>query len=246
VTDDDQQLERALSDPEPSANALLQPPPALEGRILASLAASRPPTRGAIARQTTALTMVSWSITLVVFLLAGGPRVLGRPLPLLAGTALGIGAISGVAAWAALGRGKSMLGRARRLLVPIIIGSPAMILTWKLFWSAQFAGAFDAWPTRPGLRCLVLSLALALCPLTAFVVGRRSSEPRRPVLTGFSAGVALGCITSSLTDLWCPVAYLPHVLLGHLLPIVLLGGIGAWSGWQFIAFERAPSPTIKI
>lgn len=133
-----------------------------------------------------------------------------------------------------------MLGRTRRLLVPISIGSPLLIVAWKIFWSAQYEGASSAWAARPGLRCLLLSLSLAVCPLIAFVIARRSSDPRRPALTGFSAGVAMGCIAALLTDLWCPVAHLPHLLLGHLLPIALLGVIGAWLGRRWIALDNTP------
>jgi hypothetical protein len=33
-----------------------------------------------------------------------------------------------------------------------------------------------------------------------------------------------------LVDLWCPVAYLPHLLLGHVLPLALAVGAGAMLG----------------
>jgi hypothetical protein len=220
--------------PMPSAG----PSPELKARILRTVGSQPPLTRELFVRQTVALTVGSWLVSLVVFVYAGGPRVLGRPLSLVVGTALGIGTIAGVTAWSALGRGKSTLGRARRSLIPIIAGAPAVILAWKVFWSEQYSGALQEWPTRPGFKCLALSLSLGLCPLIAFAVARRSSDPRRPVLTGFAAGVAIGCITTLLTDLWCPVAYVPHVLLGHLLPIALLGTLGAWMGGQFIAIGR--------
>jgi hypothetical protein len=218
-----------------------EPPAHIAARLRQTLAAHPPPTRAAIARQTVALAIGSWSVTLLVFFFAGGPRSLGRPLSLITGTSLGIAAAAAIAAWATLARGNSMLGRARRFLVPLIIGSPALSLAWKLFWSAQFAGALEEWPTRPGLRCLLLSLSLGLCPLIAFAMARRSSDPARPMFTGLAAGVAIGCVTSLLTDMWCPVAYLPHLLLGHLLPIALLGVLGAWLGWQFIALEQRRS-----
>jgi hypothetical protein len=204
--------------------------PELKARILRTVAARPQATRQMVVRQTVALTVGSWMISLFVFFYAGGPRVLGRPLSLVVGTALGIVAIAGVAMWSALGRGRSTLGRTRQVLIPIVIGAPALVVSWKIFWSAQYFGAFEEWPTRPGFKCLALSLSLGICPLIAFAVARRSSDPRRPVLSGFAAGIAIGCVTALLTDLWCPVAYVPHLLLGHLLPIVLLGALGAWMG----------------
>lgn len=214
----------------------LAPPKGLEARMARSAIRLGPPRR-VVAQQTVALTLGSWVISAVVFLYAGGLRPTGRPLSLILGTAAGIGSIAAVAGWAALSRGRSTLGRARQWLIPIVIGSPAFILAWKIFWSAQYEGAFRPWPTRPGFRCLGLSLAIAICPLVAFAVARRRSDPRRPILTGFAAGLAIGAITSLLADLWCPVAYVPHLLLGHMLPIVLLGGLGAWLGRVAIALR---------
>jgi hypothetical protein len=82
-----------------------------------------------------------------------------------------------------------------------------------------------------------LALALGILPLVAFVVSHRASEPRRPALTGFAAGIAIGCVAALLTDLWCPVAYIPHLLLGHILPISILGGLGACLGGRFVALR---------
>jgi hypothetical protein len=213
----------------------VEPPTALKGRI--AIAAQPGIRRSVFVRQTVALTIGSWLIAVLVFVYAGGLRPTERPLSLILGTSAGIGAIAAVAGWAALGRGTSTLGRARPWLIPIVIGSPALILAWKVFWSAQYEGALDHWPTRPGFKCLALSLAIAICPLVGFALSRRGSDPRRPGLTGFAAGLAMGAITSLLTDLWCPVAYVPHLLLGHLLPIVLLGGLGAWLGRVAIALR---------
>jgi hypothetical protein len=215
----------------------IKPSKELKEKALSAVSARSAPTRKVVARQTAALSIGSWLITLVVFVYAGGPRVLGRPLSLVIGTALGIAAVAAVSAWAALGRGDSTLGRARQWLVPVVIGSPAVILAWKLFWSAQYGSVLEHWPGRPGFRCLALSLSLGICPLVAFAIARRRSDPRRPILTGFAAGVAIGCITSLLTDFWCPVAYVPHLLLGHLLPIALLGALGALMGGQVIALR---------
>jgi hypothetical protein len=225
----DERLKQAFPD--------VPPPSDLKARVLASAAARPSRTRQALARQTAALTASSWLIAFVVFVYAGGARVTGRPLALVIITAAGIAIVALVTAWAALARGNSTLGRARQWLVPVIIASPAAILAWKIFWSAQYAGAMDEWPTRPGFRCLALSLAIGVSPLLAFAIARRGSDPRRPMLTGFAAGIAIGALTAVLTDLWCPVAYVPHLLLGHLLPMALLGLLGAWLGKQVIAFR---------
>jgi hypothetical protein len=41
-----------------------------------------------------------------------------------------------------------------------------------------------------------------------------------------------------LVDLWCPVAYFPHLVLGHVLPIIVLALLGAWIGDRWIAMTR--------
>jgi hypothetical protein len=212
------------------------PSQALRQRALAAATHPSVP-RGVLVRQTVSLTLGSWALAIVVFAYAGGLRIQGRPVALVAGTSAGMLIIAALSAWAALGRGRSTLGRARHWLIPVIIGAPLVILAWKVFWSAQYEGALEQWPTRPGFRCLVLSLSIAICPLIAFAVSRRGTDPRQPMLTGFAAGVAIGAVTSLLTDLWCPVAYVPHLLLGHLLPIALLGAMGAWLGRQIIALR---------
>jgi hypothetical protein len=138
---------------------------------------------------------------------------------------------------AALVRGRSSLWRPPRVLLPFLIGSPAALFLWKIVWSSQYAGALDAWPDRPGFRCLKLGFGLGVAPLLAFVVARRASLPTRPGFTGFAAGIAIGCVSALFTDLWCPVAYVPHLLLGHLLPIVALGALGALLGQRFLGMR---------
>jgi len=214
-----------------------QLPSQLKARVLSEIAQRPAPTRRSLARQAAVVTAASWVIAAVIFFLAGGIRITGRPASLVIGTAIGTGLVVGAVVWAALGRGGSTLGRARQALLPIVIGSPLAILAWKLFWSAQYSGALDQRPTRPGFRCLGLSLSIGLCPVIAFMIARRRSDPIRPGLTGFAAGVAIGCVTALLTDLWCPVAHLPHLLLGHLLPIAALGALGAWLGRQLVGMR---------
>jgi hypothetical protein len=215
----------------------MTPAPELKARVMTAAAEQPAPPRRAVLREAAALTVGSLLAALTVFFYAGGPRVTARPIALVVGTAMGTAIIAAIALWAALGRGRSMLARTRRLLLPIAVGSPSMILAWKMLWSAQYSGALDEWSTRPGFRCLALSLSIGLCPLIAFALARRGSDPVRPALTGFAAGVAIGCATVLLTDLWCPVAYLPHLLLGHVLPIVILGALGAWLGRQVVALK---------
>lgn len=222
---------------------LIEPPAVLEERVFAAIAVRSSPTRDAIIRETIALTALSWLLTLAVFAYAGGPRTTGRPWDLVFGTTMGTALATAAVAWVALGPSRSSLPRARRVLVPVVVGAPIAIFAWKLFWSSRFPGGVDIWPARPGFRCLGLGLAMGLFPLLAFVISRRGSDPSRPALTGCAAGIAIGCVAALLTDLWCPVSYLPHLLLGHVLPIAILGGLGASLGRRFVALPDS-RPTL--
>jgi hypothetical protein len=103
-----------------------------------------------------------------------------------------------------------------------------IFLIWKLAWSSRYAGMMAPWPTRPGYRCLLLILFLAMSPLLAIVFLRRHGDPINPSAHGAALGVAFGMCAAVLGDLWCPVAHVPHLLVGHILPVVLLGIAGAW------------------
>jgi hypothetical protein len=213
-------------------------PPDLKARVLAAAASRQAPTRRKVVRRSVTVTIIAWAVAFGIFEFFGGLRMTGRPVPLLLGTVLGTSVIAAAAAWVSLSNGRSTLGRLPRLMLPAAIGAPPMILAWKVFYSARFPGALDQWITRPGFKCLGLSLAIAACPLAAFVISRRFSDPRHPVLTGVIGGLAIGSLTNVLTDLWCPVAYIPHLLLGHVLPVAILGAIGGWLGRQVIALRH--------
>ena len=59
-----------------------------------------------------------------------------------------------------------------------------------------------------------------------------------PVTSGAASGVAAGAGAWAMIDLWCPVAYPPHLLLGHVLPIVLLTVVGAVLGGRLLGVGR--------
>jgi hypothetical protein len=45
----------------------------------------------------------------------------------------------------------------------------------------------------------------------------------------------VGAVVWVLVDLWCPVAYVPHLLLGHVLPLVLTALVGTLLGGRYLA-----------
>jgi hypothetical protein len=205
-------------------------PAGLRDRILRQVEAEPAPTRATVQRRGALVLGGAFALALAVFWYYGGARITERPLWLVLATAGGTGLLALGAIWAAFGRGRSALGRPRVLLAALAVASPLLLVAWKFGISAA-DGMADEWQPRLGLKCLTLSLKTGLFPLLAFVMARRGSDPVHPFALGTALGAAAGTFAAMLTDLWCPVAYMPHLLLGHVLPLVSLTALGAGLGW---------------
>jgi len=224
--------------------------PEIKGRVLAVVGAEPSPTRTAVNLRNTLLNMlagVGGMGAFVVFalfmsdsqLLRLGGQVspqqhLDRSIWLVATTAGGALGVAATAVWLALWRGRSMLGRSRRSLLYGSALIPISLFAWKVICSLAFGYPMMAWPERPGLKCLALSLLIAIGPLLAFLAVRRKA-PVRPALNGASMGIAAGACAWVAVDLWCPVASVPHLLLGHVLPLCILAAVGAVLGDAFLS-----------
>ena len=102
-------------------------------------------------------------------------------------------------------------------------------LGWKYGISSLY-GLTEEWPDRVGSRRLWLSTAMAALPLLAALLSWRRAASLTPVSTGAAFGAGAGLGSAVLVDLWCPVAYVPHLMLGHVLPIALLAVLGRLLG----------------
>ena len=155
----------------------------------------------------------------------------------MAAQALSPGVVIAVTAlMVVLKRGRSMLGRPAPLLLGLALVIPIALVAWKLGVSARFPGMMEPWPERPGYRCLLLSCLMVAWPLIAVVLVHRGSDPVHPRLRGAAIGAAVGACAWVMVDLWCPVAYAPHVMLGHAMPLVLSTALGTWLG-RFVALR---------
>ena len=225
----------------------------LRARVLAAAAAEPSPTRAAVRRRNMFMAMVAAASGIGAFVIfamlmsdshllrLGGEVVpqqrLERPVWLVVATVGGAIGVAATAVWLALGRGRSMLGRSRRWLLYGGVLIPVSLLVWKMSCSLAFGDAMVAWPERPGERCLSLSLLVALGPLLSFLAIRRRA-PVQPALNGAVLGFAAGACAWVAVDLWCPVAYVPHVLLGHVLPLFVLAGAGALLGQALLSLRH--------
>lgn len=217
----------------------------LRARVLMAAAAEASPTRAAVTRRNIFISLIAaasgiGAFMIVAALMSDGQLLrlggevapqqrLDRSVWLVVTTAGGALGVAATAVWFALRRGRSMLGRSRGWLLCGGVLIPISLFAWKVGCSVAFGDAMVAWPERSGLRCLAVSLVVAIGPLLSFLAMRRSA-PVQPALNGAVIGLAAGACAWLAVDLWCPVAYVPHLLLGHVLPLVVLAGAGALFG----------------
>jgi len=211
--------------------------PDLKHRILAAAASEPSRTRrqrvvGSAIRAVSAL-----AGPLLLFTLVGGARLGPRPLGLVATTALGTSIIAAWALFAAFGRGPSMLGRTRGRLLGTAVVVPVAFLIWKVAASSGVPHMLDPWPARPGLRCFAVTALFAAWPLVALGWERWGSDPVHPRALGLALGVGVGAAAAVLVDLWCPVGHVPHLLTGHVAPMLLLAGLGALAGDRVLGIQ---------
>jgi hypothetical protein len=211
------------------------PLPDLKGRVLAAVRAEAAPTRSAV-RQRGWLTLgIAAAVAVAIFTHFGGMRASGRPGLLILVTCLGWSAVASAAAAVAVSRRGSMLGRSTSALLVLIAATPLVLFTWKVGVSVPFGPEMTAsWPARPGFRCLGLSLAMAAPVLVALLLMRRRSDPVHPGIAGAALGMTAAVGAGTLVDLWCPIAYVPHVLLGHILPLLIAAVFGALAGRRLL------------
>jgi hypothetical protein len=202
----------------------------LRVRTLAAVRAHPSPTRHAFRLRALLVVASSLAVSLAIFWDAGGLRAAPRPDSLLVGTFLGALAIATVVVAVGIHRGRSMLPRPAWQLGLLIVLAPAALFAWKILWSARYPGMMVDWPERPGLRCFFLTLAIGVGPMAAFVALSRNSEPVRPGLVGGAIGIGVGAMTWVALELWCPVAYPRHLVIGHATPALVLAALGAVLG----------------
>jgi hypothetical protein len=212
--------------------------PDLRQRILAAAAASPAPTRAQTIKSRLWLFASAAVGAIAIFFIRGGIRPTGRPAILIALTSLGTSLIGGAGLYFLFTPQKNSVLRRpvwKLLLVAALAGIGFVI--WKVGISSIY-GLTARWPDRVGLRCLRLSLLTGSLPLFAALVAWRRTDPVTPLATGAAFGAGAGLASAVLVDLWCPVAYVPHLLLGHVLPIVILAGVGALIGWRVLRVRR--------
>lgn len=207
--------------------------PELKQRIFAQVSGEKSPTRSELVRVRIWLMGCGVVGAVAIFWLEGGMRVASRPPSLVALTSLGTALVAGLGIWILMTRGRSLLGRPSLALVMTAVVSAALFVAWRYGVSALY-GKIDPWPTRTGFRCLGLSVATGALPLLGALLSWRRQIPVSPIATGAAFGAGAGLGSALLVDLWCPVSFLPHLLIGHVAPIVILALVGGALGSRIL------------
>jgi hypothetical protein len=215
-------------EPSPSPHARLR------AQVLERARQEAAPTRAEVGARRRVVTLVALLVPLLVFIGLGGIRRAPRPDLLVLETALGSSLLAAGVAFVALGRSRSMLGRPSSWLLSVALATPVALFGWRVLTSAQYPDMMLEWAERPGLRCFLLSATLALAPLAAVLWLRRGSDPVHPRLSAAALAAAVGAGVWVLVDLWCPVGYVPHLLLGHVLPLLLLIFVSTLLGGRLL------------
>jgi hypothetical protein len=209
----------------------------LRARVLEQSRQEPALTRAQVSLQNRIVMSVALLIPLLVFGALGGARLAPRPDRLVLQTAVASGILAVIAAVVGFCRGRSMLSRPRSWLLALVLLTPIALFASRVLASAQYPHMLAEWHGRPGLRCFLLSCVLALGPLLGLLWVRRGSDPVHPRLTAAGIATAAGAGAWVLVDLWCPVGFVPHVLLGHVLPLVLLVTLSATLGSRFLTLR---------
>jgi hypothetical protein len=136
-------------------------------------------------------------------------------------------ALAGLATWAGVSRGRSMLGRPEGWKVAVVALTPLALVA--LWWPLAAAWPQTLEPESGWFevaQCLVGTTLLAIGPLLAFAFVRRGSEPVNPWLGGAALGAAAGAWGAAALVVICRHASASHMLLGHVVPVALFMALG--------------------
>jgi hypothetical protein len=214
------------------------PSPELRVRILE--AARREPvrTRAQGLRARALVLGAGFAAPLVLSIVVGGPTSQGRPADYKWLLAAAFALFAGLATWAGVAQGRSMLGRPTPWRAAVAMLTPLVLLLLSFFASI-------VWPETalghdvPGdlVTCLIFTPLFALGPLVAFAVVRRGSDPIAPELSGAALGASAGAWGAVAITLHCPHVTLVHVAIGHIVPVAALALLGVLIGRHIVAIR---------
>lgn len=205
----------------------MNPSTSLRDRILAGAAQQPSRTRAQGLRRAAVAYPIAAAGGLALFEAWGGlEHSAGRPASLTFGIAAGALVLAVAATSVAWWRGRSLVGRP----APFLLATAALLPLVTFAWLVSFDGHYVEPFARVGWRCLGMTLFGGSLLLGAAAWLRNRTVPVHAPLAGAALGVTAGAWAGVLVDLWCPLTNAPHVLVGHVLPLVLLAALGGVLG----------------
>jgi len=218
-----------------------RPPAELRLRVLDAVRRDPAPSRAETARASFRVLARGFAVAVAICVAAALHRSEARtprpPACILSLELLWL-SLAVAATWAAVDRGRSLLGRPRAWRLGVAVLAPAaMVAAWLPVAFAWPETLQDASGLRAHLFCVATTMALAAGPLLAFVYLRRASDPVSPRVTGAALGATAGVWGDAAHVLICSYTSTAHILIGHVLPVALLAGVGAILGDRVVALR---------
>lgn len=212
-------------------------PADLRARVLAEVERSPSPARDATRRKTAAVTAALVLLTLATFV-ANRPFQPGERAGDLVFSTAGLALLVALAlTQLAARRGRSMLGRPRRVLVSIcaagglvLLASAVVVLLLGDGGEVERVGRVGRVGPEMHARCGALTVVQGLALFVALLLPRRGSDPLHPAITGGALGLAAGAWTATMAYLRCPHADAAHCVAAHVVPALLFAAAGAAVG----------------
>jgi hypothetical protein len=139
-----------------------------------------------------------------------------------AATAIGLLLLAALSSALIAKRASSALGPSDRLLAGVLACTPCALFAWLALM--QPTEGYAGIPV--GFRCLALSVVMGGVLLGAMTYARRASDPVHPGWLGSALGANAAAWSAALVAAWCPLYDLPHTLIGHVAPAMVLSGVG--------------------
>ena len=215
----------------------------LRARVLAEVARAPSPTRADHKRRILLVAAIGTIATVSLFVGMGGMSPGTRPVEMIAFT-VGFGLVAAaVLTRLSSGPNGSMLGRPRtQLLTAVVLTAPVLAvvaLCATIAWPEPAAGEHVESMTHLG--CGAMSIAQGALPLVVLLLPRRGSDPVHPAITGAALGMTAGAWSVVMAYLRCPHAAAMHCILAHVVPTLILTGLGAILCWVLLRVRSDPA-----
>jgi hypothetical protein len=143
------------------------------------------------------------------------------------------------ATWRLVAGRRGGLWPSPRSLRGLALAVPAALAVGQLTAMLLLRSTVAPAPPAEATLCFVSSVVCGVLSLAGIALAFRRSDPVSPVATGAALGVVVGCAVDVAQMLQCPFGDVRHLVMGHLAPILVLGGIGAALAGRLLAVRRA-------